>query len=261
MNEIEVVALAEKGLFAIQQVPSPDAPFVVLAHGITVDHTEGRTDERPGLFDGLVEKLARHGLATLRFDFRGHGKSDGVDGFVSIDSAVADMRTVVAYIESVGVLGGMAGCSFGACATAVVANELPDSPATIVFFYPVLEVFATLFDPATEWARKTLGPESVSSLESGGTKLIDGVFPIGQPFLDSARKWDIAAQVRKLTQPTMFIHGALDTYVPWKTTRDTANEMSNASFVTLDCDHGFDEPGDARFVTETAAAFLRHGIA
>lgn len=49
--------------------------MVLLMHGINADLTEDRSSDKPGLFDLIVEGLSAKGIGSLRFDFRGHGKS------------------------------------------------------------------------------------------------------------------------------------------------------------------------------------------
>ncbi len=44
---------------------------IILCHGITVNKEEG------GIFTNLAKKLAKVGFAVFRFDFRGHGESEG----------------------------------------------------------------------------------------------------------------------------------------------------------------------------------------
>ena len=62
---------------------------VVLAHGLTVDLEEN------GLFEPLAEKLAARGLSVLRFSFRGHGASDGIDTETTIAGERMDLRAAV----------------------------------------------------------------------------------------------------------------------------------------------------------------------
>ena len=44
---------------------------IVLCHGITYTKEEG------GIFTELAKRLADNGFAVFRFDFRGHGESEG----------------------------------------------------------------------------------------------------------------------------------------------------------------------------------------
>jgi hypothetical protein len=61
-------------------------------------YNQGVAGYRP--FRQLADSLARRGVATLRFDDRGHGRSGGMfDGSTSADFA-ADVRAAVAYLRA-----------------------------------------------------------------------------------------------------------------------------------------------------------------
>lgn len=90
-------------------MPERPAAAVVVCHphplyGGTMDN---------GIVAALVEHLARRGAATLRFNFRGVGGSEGGYGFG--DGEVADTRAALALLrERSGVAPALAGYSFGA---------------------------------------------------------------------------------------------------------------------------------------------------
>ena len=56
------------------KIQTPDAstkcPLLVLCHGFSANK-EGK------LFDCIVDSVNKKGIAVLRFDFNGHGKSEG----------------------------------------------------------------------------------------------------------------------------------------------------------------------------------------
>jgi acylglycerol lipase len=71
----------------------PSEPVILWLHGLG-QHT---------LRDkAVMEYMARHGIASVGFDARGHGKSEGYRGYVeSKDVWVADLEDVYAYYKSV----------------------------------------------------------------------------------------------------------------------------------------------------------------
>ena len=59
------------------EVPKP-VPVVILLHGFTSHKDEDRIEtEGVGMFRYAAYKFAKSGFACLRFDFRGHGDSQG----------------------------------------------------------------------------------------------------------------------------------------------------------------------------------------
>lgn len=89
---------------------APDAPVVMLAHGLLADHT---------MWDGLVRLLAPH-HRVLRYDLRGHGRSSVPALPWTMDRLATD---AVALLDALGLqkvhfigssLGGMIGQQLGA---------------------------------------------------------------------------------------------------------------------------------------------------
>ncbi len=65
---------------------SASAKWVVLVHGITADRHE------EGTFTVLAEKLETAGFHSIRFDFRGHGKSLIQSGAMTVAGEMLDLK-------------------------------------------------------------------------------------------------------------------------------------------------------------------------
>ena len=65
---------------------------IVLAHGITVEK------DYEGFYPGLSVELARHGFESLRFDFRGHGESEGTPEEMTLTGEVQDLAAAVRFL-------------------------------------------------------------------------------------------------------------------------------------------------------------------
>lgn len=73
--------------------PAAGAPIIFWLHGLG-QHT---LRDKP-----IMEYMAHHGIASVGFDARGHGKSDGPRGYIeSKDTWIADLEDVYSYYESV----------------------------------------------------------------------------------------------------------------------------------------------------------------
>ncbi len=118
---IETVALATiDGLHLEGDVALPPQPAagVVVAH----PHPQYGGDRHNPVVDALFHALAGAGLAVLRFDFRGVGRSEG-----SHDGGAAERLDVAAGIELIEPFAGdhpivLAGYSFGALVVLDVAD-------------------------------------------------------------------------------------------------------------------------------------------
>lgn len=149
------------GIAGTLALPRGDGPHpcVVLLHGFG-----GHRDETGGLFAKLAKSLAREGLASLRFDFPGCGKSEGEFGDVTAAlyrrAAIAAMR----YARSAPGMRperlGLLGFSFGgAVATACLSGDAPRTRALVLW--------APVGDPAADMA-ESLGGERAAESERAG---------------------------------------------------------------------------------------------
>jgi len=119
--------------------PSANGPLpcVVLVHGLG-----GNRDETGGLFATLAARLAERGIASLRFDFPGCGRSAGdfADATLGLYASVAAAALrYAAGLDSQGRSAlGLLGYSFGAAVAAAVLAEEPRL-ASLVLWAPVID--------------------------------------------------------------------------------------------------------------------------
>ena len=101
---------AKGKLAAIIQKPATDGreklPTVVVCHGFT-----GSKDE--ALLCLIADSLQRRGIASIRFDFNGHGQSEGKLEEMTVPNELEDALRVVAYCRSLPWVGGVDHCFTG----------------------------------------------------------------------------------------------------------------------------------------------------
>lgn len=114
---MSAVALADGTVVAVRTIGPADAPAtVVLHHGWTQDHTT---------WDDVTPLLART-LRVVRYDARGHGRSDsGPRGSASLDQLADDLAEVIAATAATGRLV-LAGHSLGGPVLLEFAHRHPD---------------------------------------------------------------------------------------------------------------------------------------
>jgi hypothetical protein len=150
------------GVSGTLAMPRGDGPHpcVVLLHGFG-----GHRDETGNLFAKLAKSLAKDGLASLRFDFPGCGKSEGTFAEVSAPlyrrTAIAAMRYARSApgmrLDRLGLLGYSFG---GAIATACLGGDAPRTRALVLW--------APVGDPAADMA-ESLGAGRAAEAERTGT--------------------------------------------------------------------------------------------
>jgi pimeloyl-ACP methyl ester carboxylesterase len=119
-------------------IPNGDGPFpaVVLVTGSgPQDRDQTLFEHKPFLV--IADYLTRRGMAVLRFDDRGFGKSGGAFAGSTTNDFASDAHAAMAYLltrkeidaERVGIIGH----SEGAIAAQIVASDHPDDVAFVVF--------------------------------------------------------------------------------------------------------------------------------
>jgi uncharacterized protein len=100
--EIRQWVIVENGgqqIFGVLHRPTSVAtpPIVVILHGFASSkHGSNRC------YVTLSERLAMEGIASLRFDFRGSGDSEGVLSDITFDDLISDAVSVVDHLEMIG---------------------------------------------------------------------------------------------------------------------------------------------------------------
>lgn len=140
------------------EAPAP-APCVVLLHGFG-----GHRDEVGGIFAALAQRLAGRGIASLRIDFPGCGKSDGefgdITGALYRSAAIAALRFAKSSPGAAPKQLGLMGYSFGgAVATACLGGDAPQTRA--------LALWAPVGDPKVDMV-ESLGAARAAEAERKG---------------------------------------------------------------------------------------------
>jgi uncharacterized protein len=122
----ETTVTLDGGIAGTLNMPegADNAPAVLLLHGFG-----SSKDEVGGMFARVAKALAEKGVASLRIDFRGFGKSDGDTGATTVDLQVDDAKTAVAFLgKTEGVdkarLGAL-GFSLGGGISMILAGDMP----------------------------------------------------------------------------------------------------------------------------------------
>ncbi|MCK4816360.1 alpha/beta fold hydrolase, partial [bacterium] len=76
-------------------------PAVVLLHGFTSNKNEDSiVGTGVGMFHHTAMRLSKAGYITLRFDFRGHGESDGDFEDLTISNLISDTLAAIDFIAN-----------------------------------------------------------------------------------------------------------------------------------------------------------------
>lgn len=180
-------------------------PMVILMHGI---FSSGNIVPMPA----LARELADAGIASIRFDFGGHWRSEGEMQHMTIGKEIEDALALweyvkaLPYVSEISLLGHSQG-GVVASMTAGILESRGEKPAGLVLIAPGSVIqdacrngrfFGAEFNPADP-------PEYVKCF---------GIMKLGREYILSTQKLDIYGTAKAYTGPVRLIHGSKDTIVP-----------------------------------------------
>lgn len=205
-----------------------------------------------------AEAFAKAGYVVFTYDFCGGallGKSDGKFRDMSIDTEVADLKAVIAYVEQAGGVDlsrlVLLGASQGGFVSCLVAAEYQDRISKLVLLYPALcipddartgRMLMIRFDPAH--IRETM---------------VSRPFRFSAQYPESAIHIDIYAEIQKIKIPMLILHGTADRIVDLDYARKAEAVFTNPAsrlLVMEKAQHGF-TPRQVRTAIRQMLDFLR----
>jgi len=195
-------------LKAVIQIPELKAeqkvPMVIICHGFG-----GHKDA--GLLKMISDDLEAKGIASIRFDFNGHGESEGDFQNMTVLNEIGDAKKVYEYVKGLSYVGDIALCghSQGGVVAVMTAGELgADKVKALALLAPA----AVLRDDALKG--QLMGkyydagniPEYVEIY--GGRK-------VGREYIRIAQELPIYETAREYQGATIILHGKADRVVPY----------------------------------------------
>ncbi len=247
----ESVVTLEGGIAGTLNRPdgATSAPAVLMLHGFGSSR-----DEVGAMYAREAEALAKEGIASLRIDFRGFGKSDGDTGATTIDGQLADAKVAAAYLakqegidpKRLGVLGFSLG---GGVATLLAADE-PDRFRSLVTWSSVGDFAKDMKSSVGDKAVATAETEGVVGLDLGWRTIV-----LKKGFFDSLATHKIDAAIAKYPGAYLAIAGSKDFSAAYpegfaKLAKGEAKEV----WTVPEGDHIFGSLGDDQAMADSVIA-------
>lgn len=198
----------------------------------------------------IAGALAERGIAVLRFDFTGLGRSDGEFANTNFSSNIADLLKAVDHLRGEGKAPSLLiGHSLGGAAVLAAAGDMPEVKAV-----------ATIGAPAdTEHVVHNFQAD-VSEIEETGeasVTLAGRRFTIRKQFLEDIRGQKLLDKVAKLKRALILFHAPRDVTVGIENARLIFESAKHPkSFISLDdADHLLSRKSDAIYVAEVLSAW------
>lgn len=216
-------------LAATLQVPEmkqgAKVPLVIIMHGLG-------SDKDNMLFTALADSLQENGIASLRFDFNSHGKSEGNIVDMDFNNLQADAEKVLNYARKLDFVSNisLAGHSMGGVIASMVAGrEGTNKIKSVVLFAPAVAIQ----DDAQrgEFSGFKFDPNNIpATFEVMGHTM-------GGKWLKTAQTLNILETAKGYQGKLYVIHGTEDQFEPYVTSSLYLRDNPNGKIVLL---KGFD---------------------
>jgi pimeloyl-ACP methyl ester carboxylesterase len=240
------------------QARGETSSVTVLVHGGGANRDEG------GFFTRLAAGLDKAGVASLRFDLRGHGRSEGRQEDLTLAGVVNDIRAAVGHArELTGTPVNVIGTSFGGGVSAFYAGRYPDEVRRLVLFNPLIEYRKRFVDDKPYWHDGRIDEEAGRELTERGSLAHSPTFRLGRPLLNEVFYLRHDEEISQIVTPTLFVHGTKDTFVPIDSSRRyVAKIRAEAKLLEIDgAQHGFAVHDDPQYVDPQTGIWQRNVIA
>lgn len=220
--------------------------IIVLCHGFS-------SSKNSKTYVRLQEILNKDDIATFRFDFYGHGESEGKFEDITISEAVDDALCGIKLLEDKGYTKiGLFGSSFGGITAIITASRTPDL------------LMLALKSPVSNYLERELEKKSPTQLDEwknyGHTYYInnDGKkFKLNYTFFEDFPNNDGYEAAKKIKIPTLIVHGGKDESVPIKQSKKTATLIENCALEVIPgSDHNYSNPEDFEKMLDLVSQFI-----
>jgi uncharacterized protein len=226
---------------------------VVLVHGGGVTREEG------GFFTRLARGLAEAGVASLRYDLRGHGESDGPQQEATLAAHLNDIAVALAEVRhrtgasQVSLLG----ASFGGGLCAYYAAKRSPELTRLVLLNPQLNYYKRYIEDKAHWINGFLDEATARQLDEQGYVAHSPTVKHGRAFLHEVFWISPVAVLGEIAVPTLIVHGTRDTFVPIEASREAVTRLTCEHWlVVIDgAQHGFAAHDDPQYLDPQSQAW------
>jgi alpha-beta hydrolase superfamily lysophospholipase len=176
----------------------------------------------------VADWAAQQGLGCTRFDYSGHGRSDGRFEDGTVTRWLAETRAVFETLTQGSQI--LIGSSLGGYMALLLLRSLmqqaPEQAKRIkalVLIAPAWDIADLMWSNLPAAARAAIEQTGVYQRPS---HYGDGPYPITRAFIEDARGHRIAAQPFDPGRPVHILHGLQDPDVPWEHTLDLVAHLS-----------------------------------
>ena len=248
------ISIKRDGLTLRGDMRKPDlekCPVAIIFHGLM----SSRTVDDANMFDMIADKCVERGIAAVKFDFNGHGDSDGEFCDMNVYSEILDAAKVLDYVRSLPFVTDIyiAGHSQGALVGGMLAGYYCEKVKKLAMLAPA----ATIKDDALIGSCFGTPYDRVNVPDYFPMKNVRGEhFDLGGLYFRIARTLPIYETTSMFKGKTLIVHGTADAAVGVVGAQRYTECMPNAELVLIEGEeHGFNKFSLDRVTTMVADFF------
>ncbi len=242
----------EKGIFQIYELPEQskkEYPVILMLHGFTGNHIEPSF-----LFPRFSKEAAKLGFATVRFDFKGSGNSDGEFYEMTSETELNDAQEILNSIiadsrfdkNNIFVLGLSMG---GTVALRLIGRNPKKFKGCILWSAASYnkELFARSFEE-----KKNVMLKTEHGYDLGGIE-------VGERFIAEITSYSAIDEASTFPGPYLLVHGENDQTVPLSMSKKAKENLKNVTLVTIpNADHTYRSVIWSKKLFSTTLNFLKN---
>jgi uncharacterized protein len=219
-------------------------PLVIMFHGFTGNRIDSKF-----IFVSFSRFLAKHGIASLRFDFIGSGESDGVFHEMTFLREVEQANLIVEYAK--GLTGFskiiLMGFSMGGAITSYIGSDHIHNLEGLLLWSPAGNMDLLARSYFTNYP----------SLENGNIDL-DGI-ELSRTFYEELQGINLYQNCHAFTKPVCVLHGSHDQAVPIEYGLTYSERFPNATFFGINqADHIYSSLEFRKILFNHSLNFINH---
>lgn len=230
----------------------------VLVHGGGVTRHEG------GFFTRLADGMAEAGIASLRFDLRGHGESEGRQEELTLAGVLGDISaaTQAARDHTDQIPVNLLAASFSGGISAYYTVAHPGEIQRLVLINPLLNYRKRFINDKPYWKEGQIGEEAAARLAEDGYIAHSPTFKLGRPLLNEVFYLQPHESLDRISLPVLIVHGTSDTFIPVESSRTLAGVLGErAHLIEIEgAQHGIAVPDDPQYADPRTQAWQEHTI-
>jgi uncharacterized protein len=219
-----------------------DLPVIILCHGFG-NSKESSTNKN------LEKIFNKKNIAVFRFDFFGHGESEGKFEDITISRAVDNILNAVKLLKKKGFSRiGLIGSSFGGLSSIIAASKTKDL-FVLALKCPVSDFSEVDFIKRTK--------EELKKWKSEGFISYNKRKKINYSFYEDIKNNNGYKAAKKIKVPVLIVHGDKDKTVSVEQSKKTARILKNSRLkIIKGADHRFSKINDFEEVLKIVSEFV-----